>query len=70
MTTDKGIEKELELVAKRLIEINTYLKKIHPRLVILTTLHKDALNSMGLEVENWLKDLEAYVFPERRQANV
>ena len=69
--TAKGIEKEVELIARRLIEVNTFLKKLYPRLVILMTLHKDDLTKMNFDVDEWLKELEAYTFPERRTtANV
>jgi len=57
--------KELELIAQRLLEVNTYLKKVHARLVVLTTLHKDEFASVGLEIETWLKEIEEYVFPKR-----
>lgn len=58
-------DKELKIIAERLLEVNTYLKKVHARLVVLTTLHKDEFNGLGLEIESWLKEIERYAFPER-----
>jgi len=58
-------DKQLELIAQRLLEVNAYLKKVHTRLVVLTTLHRDEFASSGLEIDSWLKEIEQYVFPKR-----